>query len=335
MRKILISFCIVSLLLLACDKTNNSQMSGRDISIDYTDGQYTRNTDSHYTRITEGSYEEFYFVENANSVELSRYRFFPFDTEANPDEITVVYLEIPDTFNGKPVKIIGDFAFYGTRMTTLKLPTYLEMIGKEAFWGSYVEEILFNETLALIDEGAFTLSNVKDLVIPDSVTTLGNKAFTSSWTEHLRLGSNLKTIGEYAFSGNDIATVVFPETLEVIEPYAFFSNSISKVTIPANVYRIGHNAFDSISEVTIGANVELVEIDTYGQYTYWNDFAVFYNRNGRRAGTYRTSERLVPGGVESYWLHEENWDEPEHVEAREQVQSYRDAMNSYSADEEM
>ena len=281
-----------------------------------------------YTRRIAGGHEEFFVIASNDSIELIEYNFFP-------RSAAVDYLEIPNTFSGKPVRIIGNSAFYERRISTLKLPAYLEIIQDAAFFGSSIEKILFNESLTIIGAQSFTLSRVRDLVIPDSVTTLGRMAFSSGSIERLTIGSGLRTISESAFHGNPITTVTFSEGLEVIEQGAFWATSIREVTIPATVYRIGSNAFGFVSVVTIGNNVMLAERTTSGAHSWWNDFAVFYNRSGKRAGTYRISERLVPGGVGNHWLHEDDWDEPKYVEAREQVRLFREAMNAHFANEDI
>jgi len=79
-------------------------------------------------------------------------------------------------------------------------------------------------------------------------------------------------IGERAFTRRGLTNVVLPDSVIFIGNLAFSDNPIGSVSLGANVY-IANNAFDS---------------------TGYNSFsAVFYNNQGRRAGTYSNSWRWV------------------------------------------
>jgi hypothetical protein len=250
-----------------------------------------------YVRLTETGYEEFYVVEHDEYVVISEYNSFPnYGFEEKID-----YVEIPDTFSGKPTKIIGRAAFYERKIKKLKLPAYLEIIERDAFWGSNVEEILFNDMLKIIGEDAFTLSHVKNLIIPDSVIRIDCGAFSPNWIENLIIGNGIKTITERAFFYGSISTVILPETLEVIEELAFSGNPIEKIIIPDSVHRIGQSAFPKINEITIGDNVELAIGTTY---TDMNRFIEFYNENNKRGGKYIMEYRRGYDGAEEYWEYE-------------------------------
>jgi hypothetical protein len=251
-----------------------------------------------YDRLTRTGYEEFYVVEHEEYVVISKYQTVSYNRSTE----IIDYLGIPDTFNGKPVKIIGRAAFYEVKIKTLKLPAYLEIIERNAFWGSNVENILFNNTLKTIGEEAFTLSHIKNLIIPDSVTRIDRGAFSPNWIENLIIGNGIKTISESAFFYGSISTVILPETLEVIEELAFSGNPIEKIIIPDSVYRIGRSAFSSLNEIIIGDNVELV-LGTF--YTELNKFIEFYYENNRRGGKYIMEYRRVYDGAEEYWEYEE------------------------------
>jgi hypothetical protein len=251
-----------------------------------------------YDRLTRTGYEEFYIVEHEEYVVISKYQTVSYNRFTE----IIDYLGIPDTFNGKPVKIIGRSAFDGVKIKTLKLPTYLEIIERDAFWGSNVEEILFNNTLKTIGEKAFTLSHIKNLIIPDSVTRIDRRAFSPNRIENLIIGNGIKTITANAFFYGSISTIIFPETLEVIEELAFSGNPIGKIIIPDNVYRIGQSAFSTLKEIIIGDNVELA----IGlSYTDMNRFIEFYIKNNRRGGKYIMEYRPGYGGREEYWEYEE------------------------------
>lgn len=67
-------------------------------------------------------------------------------------------VSVPETINGKPVKVIGEEAFYGqTDMSEIHLPFGLEVIENGAF---------------------YRCSALKSVNIPESVTQIGNDVFS-------------------------------------------------------------------------------------------------------------------------------------------------------------
>jgi len=88
-----------------------------------------------------------------------------------------------------------------------------------------------------------------------------------------RIGEHPVTeIGERAFVKKGLVSVVIPESVIFIGNMAFADNQIGTVSIGANVY-IANNAFEN---------------------TGYNSFSAgFYNGQGRKAGTYSNSWRLV------------------------------------------
>jgi len=92
-----------------------------------------------------------------------------------------------------------------------------------------------------------------------------------------RIGERPVTeIGERVFIKKGLTSVVIPESVIFIGNMAFADNKIGSVSIGANVY-IADNAFEN---------------------TAYNSFsAEFYNSQGRKAGTYNNSWKLVSAGA--------------------------------------
>ncbi|HNZ50399.1 MAG TPA: leucine-rich repeat protein, partial [Bacilli bacterium] len=84
----------------------------------------------------------------------------------NSNESTIV---IPDTIEGKPVKIIGDFAFFNySKFLSVTIPT------------SKLKTITIPKSVTTIEEYAFyQAKQLQSLVIPASVKTVGKYAFAS------------------------------------------------------------------------------------------------------------------------------------------------------------
>jgi hypothetical protein len=101
----------------------------------------------------------------------------------------------------------------------------------------------------------------------------------------------------WGFRNENLVRIRVPDTVTYIRKEAFAGNPLSSVEIPDSVTFIGNRAFRSeqttVSSVTLGANVMFgrddnrlgfnfdFDIDPFG-----NDFVSFYNKNGKKAGTY-------------------------------------------------
>jgi len=94
-----------------------------------------------------------------------------------------------------------------------------------------------------------------------------------------RIGNHPVTeIGDRAFTKKGLTSVVIPDSVIFIGNFAFSDNPIGSVSLGANVY-IANNAFES---------------------TGYNSFSAgFYNSQGRQAGTYSNSWRLVSAAAQT------------------------------------
>ena len=98
-------------------------------------------------------------------------------------------LVIPATYNGIPVKEIGEKAFEYYRKTFNRT--------------TYITSVVLPEGLERIDDSAFSCTGISSLTIPSTVTF----------------------IGEYAFHVTDIVSVVIPKTVE-LSYYSFTSPTV-------------------------------------------------------------------------------------------------------------
>jgi hypothetical protein len=146
------------------------------------------------------------------------------------------------------VTSIGDEAFNGNKLMSVTIGNSVTSIGRRAFYGGFY------------DEGK---NQLRSVTIPDSVTSIGRQAFSS----------------------NQLTSVTIGNSVTSIEPYVFSSNPLTSVTIGNSVTSIGTKAFyewrNQVTSVTIGAGVSLAR-DSIDD----RKFTAFYNRNGKKAGTY-------------------------------------------------
>ena len=148
---------------------------------------------------------------------------------------------IPATYNGLPVKEIGESAFYGKKtITGVVLPDGITTINAYAF---------------------YNCSSLASVTIPDSVTGIGSTAFYNcSGLASVTIGNGVTSIGGSAFSGcSGLTSVTIGNSVTGIGNYAFGGcGSLTSVTIPDSVTSIGVGAFSGCSglaSVTIGNGV--------------------------------------------------------------------------------
>lgn len=125
---------------------------------------------------------------------------------------------IPDYYNGKPVKEIGDEAFaYNTTMKTLYLPSTVEKIGVSSFSNCRaLSTINFSEGLKTIGENAFQhCTSLLYVRLPDGLETISESAFIQSGNLHLvYVPKSVKTVGNWPFNICDELTVLFEASEE-------------------------------------------------------------------------------------------------------------------------
>jgi len=158
------------------------------------------------------------------------------------DYVKIVYpiknqkvIEIPDTIEGAPVKIIGDYAFFkyfriftvtfpSNKLQSIKLPSSLQTIEKYAFYQTKnLREIELPSSLQTVGDYAFAASGLKKIVInvddEKAYSALeqkfGKDRLTIVVDSEVFMGDNvsLSTLGyqnnqiEWSTSNPDIATV--------------------------------------------------------------------------------------------------------------------------------
>jgi hypothetical protein len=98
-------------------------------------------------------------------------------------------------------------------------------------------------------------------------------------------GLPVTIIAESAFAKKNLTAVTIPDKVTIIGDIAFSSNSLTSIVIPRSVTFIGDGAFfgNQLTAITIGDNV-ILGSELYGGFD--PSFVMFYQNQGRRAGTY-------------------------------------------------
>lgn len=185
-------------------------------------------------------------------------------------------VSIPDSFNGKPVTVIGNGAFKNADFLSVVIPDSVKTISDFAFngckslesikLGVSVKEIksyafvncislkkidLSTPALTMIGEGAFAYcERLTEVVFGDSITEIGSHAFTNC--EALvgaDLPKKLRTIGDNAFAEClSLESVTIPKTLEKWGMTPFSRTlSLKSITFENGLTQIG-GIFGAFSE---------------------------------------------------------------------------------------
>ena len=184
-------------------------------------------------------------------------------------------VRIPPRIQGLPVTKIGNNAFRDRNLISVTIPSSVTHIGEGAFYGNQLTSV----------------------TIPNSVTTIEHSAFRNNQLTSVTIPNSVTTIEPSVFRNNQLTSVTIPSSVTSIWHEAFYNNQLTSVTIPSSVTNIEEGAFynNQLTSITIGANLDLVAVSGYGfsgsffyrrTATFSNNFVVFYNNNGRRAGTY-------------------------------------------------
>ena len=169
---------------------------------------------------------------------------------------------------------IGGYAFYGTSITELVIPSSVKSVGAE-FTGKNCTNITLNDGLETIRQGAFRNSSITSITIPSTVTSIGIEAFRNctklksvsilcqaerlpdncfyncTALETVTIGSLIKTIGKFSFSDCiNLETINFNEGLETIEENAFTNcKKLKSVVLPSSMRRL-EGAFSHCTALT-------------------------------------------------------------------------------------
>lgn len=185
---------------------------------------------------------------------------------------------VPDTFEGCPVRAIGEEAFEDQEyIKSIKLPEGIEYIGEGAFNSCYrAESINIPDSVIHIDKLAFyRCESLKSIVIPDSVKIVGSHAFSfCDNVESLVISDGVEVIGDNAFSGlGKLTSVEIPKSVKTIGEYAFSACGFSEFHMPSSVMEIGKYALSECG------NLKRITVDEKNKYYTADENGVLYNKD--------------------------------------------------------
>lgn len=138
-------------------------------------------------------------------------------------------LILPKKVEGLFVQTIGRNSFENSNVTSVIIPSTVEVIGSQAFKGSQISSVLFESVSLLhtLEKEAFqNAKNLDSFELPTSVVFIGESVFQNSGLTHISIDphSELQTIQNLAFSDTLLQSFYVPKTVTVLSGLAFIGS---------------------------------------------------------------------------------------------------------------
>lgn len=212
---------------------------------------------------------------------------------AYPSGKTAESFTVPST-----VTTIGENAFFGAKLRSVKLPSKLTTIRNSAFcWCDNLSSAALPSGVTKIEAWAFAGTSLKTVTVPASVKTIGENAFGAYTLTKISVSSSsknysskdgilfnkskttliccpqakqltsytvpktVKKIGPFAFTGcTKLASVTLNSGLTSIGEEAFSDTGLKKVVMPSTVTSLGSRAFANcpLASVTLSKNLKSI-----------------------------------------------------------------------------
>ncbi len=177
--------------------------------------------------------------------------------------------------DGKQYKVVGlgEKLFYALNVTSVVIPSSVQVIGNCAFQNTGLTSVTFapGSQLHTIGDEAFNVSSgLTTITIPASVKNIGKSAFsgTNITSVNFEAGSQLLSIGNSAFADLAITSLTLPSGLQTIGNYAFCDTAIKSLMIPASVKTIGEYAFYQSELLTSVTFAQGSQLESIGQVAF-------------------------------------------------------------------
>lgn len=183
--------------------------------------------------------------------------------------LSATSITIPSKMGGKPVRVIGERAFYGcTNLQSITISSNVQIIGDNAFaYCSALTELTLPESVTAIGEDAFYgCSGLTALPLPSQLLQIGTAAFEGcTGLTTLELPASVTTLGDNVFAectslqqitvadGNSafvsVDGVLLNQAQTTLIRYPIAKGGTS-YTVPTTVTELAPSAFESCTSLT-------------------------------------------------------------------------------------
>ena len=196
-----------------------------------------------------------------------------------------VISEIPNNaFDGKSwinsvimpegIKTIGEYAFRGTNLRRINIPSTVTNIKRNAFYGTPLQYVTFTNGSQLEEIACYAFQTCKSLqeaILPEGLKTIGYAAFEQCTAlKRVVMPNTVTTLGAYAFSGcTSLQSIRFSDGMTEVPDFACYNcTALNDVHLPSGVTLISREAFrgtTSLSEIDFPASLRtIVYLAFYG-----------------------------------------------------------------------
>ncbi|MDR0563268.1 MAG: leucine-rich repeat domain-containing protein, partial [Spirochaetaceae bacterium] len=196
------------------------------------------------------------------------------------------------------VTSIGNYAFYGSRLTSVTIPSSVTSIGNYAFYSCKLTSVTIPSSVAVIGKGAFGRCGLTSATILPGIAIIGNSAFRECWElKSVTIPTSVTYIEDHAFSGcSGLMSVTIPSSVTAIRDYAFSNCNMTSITIPTSVTYIEDHAFSGCDKLTV------ITVDPRNQ-NYSSIDGVLFDKAGKTLIRYPPDKiggaYAIPAGVVS------------------------------------
>ena len=138
---------------------------------------------------------------------------------------------------------IDNFAFFGSQLTSIVIPSSVTTIGESAFVTGSLTKISIPDSVTTIESCAFAQTSITSVIMPQFITSISPCLFAFSKIKSIVIPSKVIKIGEAAFMESALEKIEFSNSLESIDAKAFFKSKISIIDLPNSLKVIGFGAF--------------------------------------------------------------------------------------------
>lgn len=201
------------------------------------------------------------------SVEISAFAYRMADND-EVCEISGFYSEeikgkliIPETIDGKPVRVVGGAFKNCDNLTDVIFLGAETEVGEYAFINcDNLKRVMLPAWMTEIPLGMFeSCDNLSTIEIPEYVTTIGARAFYGCTAiKNIVLPNGLVELERGCFTScNALKQIILPESVVKINDRTFLMSALESIRIPKNVENIGKEVFafcDSLTSIIVDEN---------------------------------------------------------------------------------